>query len=170
MSETDVFFEKHGWVTFGQNGNLRFYINDYAALGFAEAATVDEIESEWPRWQSLLFQLRKRAEVGDRKDLYLVIVMGDEDPNAPIRLQRITDDTNVCRKIVLPQRGRTATAALMELSLFQVVGASDADDEVNAQDVVFPLDDQVITDLAKKGVATIFDKLLAQEYRRIDET
>jgi hypothetical protein len=170
MNEADIFFEKRGWRKIRDDATLPVYVNDYAAVGFSVAAKADEIIDGWAGWQTVLLQLRKQPDVGYQRDLYLIILLGDEDPEILMSLQPIIDDTHVCRKIVFPQRGRTITETLIEEPLFQVVGATATDADTSAQINDLTLDNQVITDLAKKSALTIFDRLLAGQYRRTDET
>ena len=170
MNEVDNFFEAREWQRLHEAGALTFYANDYAALGIALVATANEISAGWIGWQSALLQLRKQSGVGDRRDLYLVIVLEDEDPDVLMGLQPIIDDTHICRKIILVQRGGSLTDTLKEEALFQAASENMVIDEKPSPANAVTLDSQVINDLAKKGIPAIFERLLAGQYRRTDET
>jgi len=170
MSDVDKFFAQRGWRKMEQPVSPSVYVNDYAALGFTTAATEEQIADGWSRWQAALLQLRKQPEVGDRKDLYLVIVLADENPQALMHVQPIVDDTNVCRKIILPQRDGSVVEALVGAPFFQVVDIGENRDDGTEQMSDSVLNESVMSDLAKRSASTIFDHLLANKYRRTDET
>ena len=166
MTEIDDFFETHGWSKLDGSLSLSMYTNDYGVIGLGASPTVDDIADRWTEWQSVLFSQRKKVEKGDKKDLYLMIMLENEDPETMMRLQPISDDTNICRKIVLSQRGRTITETLKSEPFFQLAGVAEEELETSAEITESMVDAQVIADLAKKGASSDLRPLDRGHYRR----
>lgn len=170
MNDIEAFFARLGWEKIDKFAGQPIFRNDYSAISLIGPTTSKKVRDEWSRWQTNLFEMRKDPSVGERKDMYLLMVVEDENQVDAISLQSIADDTFVCRKIILKSRGRTVPAILAELPLLQPISSIEASDEVVDVPSEFAGEGQLLNDLAKKSASAILDGLITGKYGRPNET
>lgn len=160
-----------GWT----EGNLKsdqvelfdgLFFGTYAICAVALAPSVEQILGCWSSLQGRLAELKVQNEQFRHKDIYLLLVVETVNDELIGELQRILDDTRVCRKICLEKRQRSITETLQDVPFFPTPGTLRASevpqDEMLENEIA--LRDDIRTDLEKRGAERILDKLLNGQY------
>jgi len=162
MKDIEAAFSEFNWQSVSVSDSFAVFSNEYALAGVAPSPNAEHILNRWSELQANLFELKKKAEFVKR-DLYLIFLLEEESPESWKQLQLVMDDTQVCRKIILPVRKRVSTEVLRDASLFQNIGASVAEQNATTP-LASTLGEALVNDLTKKSAWNIFERLMNNNY------
>lgn len=144
--------------------------SDYGWAGFLFPGDVSGALERWPDAQALMARIRATPE-GRGKDLYLVFIF-EMIPNLErTQLQRLADDTYVCRKIILEQGDRTLTECLSDVPLFAAARTAEHEETLPApggSTANLPTD--LLDDLARHSADYVLNRLMEGQYGNRNES
>jgi len=144
------------------------YIDNYAAAGIVISSTTSDVKAVWIQCQAEMAELKTNEKVGTNKDLYLIFIIKEIDPEKIGDLRDLTNDTNVCRKICLGQNDRSLEETLRDLPFIRFVLQAEAEstEEVVEKDVGFAqkLPKKLGNDLARSSASRVLDNWLKGKY------
>lgn len=172
---TDVFKEA-GWEGIPLSSKMKqaglggIFVSSYAAVGVVIAESTNDVLVNWIECQSQMSDLRENKDVGEEKDLYLLLIVSDIDESMLPDLQTVVNDTRVCRKICVEQKGRALEEVLMDTPFLKVVGHDEEKEDqipgVAADLASHGMPHQLLEDLARRSPKKILENLLAGKYKK----
>jgi hypothetical protein len=142
------------------------FVGGFAVCGVRIAESSAEVIEIWPQLQALMGELKTEERKNQERDYYLIFVVDRVDDTSLAALQRMLDDTRICRKICLELRGRTLGDTLRDdVPFFSTPGTtSDVEVSLSEDAPLAGLSDRVQRDLELKSAERILDSLIQGEY------
>ncbi len=169
-------FKEAGWGgislsdTMKQAGLGGIFVSSYAAVGVVIAESTNYVLANWIECQLQMSDLRANKDVGEKKDLYLLLIVSDIDESMLPDLQTVVNDTHVCRKICVERKERALEEVLMDTPFLKVVGHEEEKEGqmpgVAADLASHGMPHQLLEDLARRSSKKILERLLAGKYKK----
>lgn len=144
------------------------YTDNCAAAVGVISSTISDVKRIWIPCQAEMAELKTNEKVGTNKDLYLIFIIKEIDPEKIGDLRDLTNDTNVCRKICLGQNGRSLEETLRDLPFFGSVLQAEPEptEEAVEKDFGFAqkLPKKLENDLARGSASRVLDNWLKGRY------
>ena len=142
------------------------FSGDFAVCAIRVAGSAREVVNIWLELQAALAEFKLERLIDSGKDLYLLFVIDQVDEGSLVDLQRVLDDTRVCRKICLERRGRTIKEMLQDILFFSTPRTTAREEESRqAADVRLEgIPERVQRDLERRSPERILEALIAGEY------
>ncbi len=145
------------------------YTDDCATTGVVISSTITDVRRIWIPCQAEMAELKSNEKVGTSKDLYLVFIIKEIDPQKIGDLRDLTNDTYVCRKICLGQNGRSLEETLRDLPFLGSVlqAQPEPTEEAVEKEIGFAqkLPKKLESDLARRSASRVLDNWLRGRYR-----
>ncbi len=135
----------------------------YAVVGIVIVSKTQTIIEIWATCQAEMLTFKKG--MGNAKDFYLIFIVPEIDGVYASSLEKILNDTFVCRKICIEQQGRSLKEALRDSGLTAI---SESNKSIPI-DVVEQITNEgfpkgLITDLGSRSAEAIIQKLISNTY------
>jgi hypothetical protein len=142
------------------------FVGGFAVCGVRIAQSSAEVTEVWPELQALMGELKTEERKDQERDYYLIFVVNRVDDTSLAALQRMLDDTRICRKICLELRGRTLGDTFRDdVPFFSTPGTkSDVGEAFTEDSPLAGIPDTVQRDLELKSAERILDSLIGGEY------
>jgi hypothetical protein len=142
------------------------FVGGFAVCGVRVAESSVEVTEAWPELQAFMAELKAEDLKDQERDYYLIFLVSRIDDASLAALQRLLDDTRVCRKICLELRGRTLGDTLREdLPFFSTPGTmASVDETIIEEPTLTGIPAQVRRDLELKSAERILESLIAGAY------
>lgn len=138
----------------------------YAVAGIAVLPNIKQAVSSWTEFQGLMLNYRNQPEGNTKKDLYLIFIVPFIDSSQLATIETMINDTHVCRKICIEQKGRSLNEALNDCGFITTIHSVLDSSERNLSNQASNqgLSEEILNDLRTRSEKTIFEKLLDNSY------
>jgi hypothetical protein len=166
-SEIRAEFLNAGWQELSRaavaEGQLHgLFVGAFAVCGVRVAESSFEVTDTWAALQASMAELKTEDLKDQPRDYYLIFIVNRVDDLSLRELQRVLDDTRVCRKICLERLGRSLGETLRDDIPFFSTPGTTSGAEPFVPDI--PLDgvsESVQRDLELKSAERILEALVA---------
>lgn len=162
-------FESNGWRWFELETSPEFdglFSGGFATCAVVLSESASDVVRRWADFQGALAHLKAEKRLDELKDLYLVFIVERVDEASLGSVQRVLDDTRVCRKIILERGRRSLADTLDDIPFFSTPGTKLPADKGDVAQEVTPkgISAEIRQDLERRSAQHILERLLSGGY------